>query len=88
MTSYPPGAGNNWHFDAPIFGPSIVGLSFGSSARLLLKRGNVIHRVLLSPRSAYVLSGPARYEWAHRIAPVGAQRYSVTFRNLGGSELP
>jgi len=87
VTSYPPGAGINWHRDAPIFGPSIVGVSFGSGARLLLKCGKVIHRVHLAPRSAYVLSGPARYEWMHRIAPVGEQRYSVTFRSLAGADI-
>ena len=82
VTSYPPGAGINWHHDAPVFGPTIVGVSFGSAARLLLKLGDVVHRVALAPRSAYVLGGAARSEWSHRVAPVASHRYSVTFRQL------
>jgi hypothetical protein len=35
-----------------------------------------------TPRSAYLLSGPARWEWEHSIPPVDALRYSITFRNL------
>jgi alkylated DNA repair dioxygenase AlkB len=34
------------------------------------------------PRSAYLLSGPARFEWEHSIPPVDALRYSITFRTL------
>jgi anaerobic selenocysteine-containing dehydrogenase len=34
------------------------------------------------PRSAYLLSGPARSEWEHSIPAVDALRYSITFRNL------
>jgi alkylated DNA repair dioxygenase AlkB len=36
----------------------------------------------LGPRSAYLLSGPARIEWEHSIPAVESLRYSVTFRNL------
>jgi hypothetical protein len=39
----------------------------------------------LEPRSAYLLSGPARREWEHSIPPVEALRYSLTFRNLRDS---
>jgi len=38
--------------------------------------------VTAEPRSAYLLSGPARAEWEHSIPPVEALRYSITFRNL------
>ena len=38
--------------------------------------------VLAKPRSAYLLSGPARYEWEHSIPPVKELRYSITFRTL------
>ena len=34
------------------------------------------------PRSAYLLSGPARSEWEHSIPAVDSLRYSITFRNL------
>jgi alkylated DNA repair dioxygenase AlkB len=42
------------------------------------KRANVT----AEPRSAYLLTGPARTEWEHSIPPVGELRYSITFRNL------
>jgi alkylated DNA repair dioxygenase AlkB len=38
--------------------------------------------VELAPRSAYVLSGPARWSWQHSIPGTKAQRWSVTFRTL------
>jgi alkylated DNA repair dioxygenase AlkB len=34
------------------------------------------------PRSAYHLTGPARFEWEHSILRVDALRYSITFRTL------
>jgi alkylated DNA repair protein (DNA oxidative demethylase) len=82
VTSYPAGAGINWHKDAPVFGPSIVGISVGSSARIHLRQESNVHRLILAPRSAYVLSGEARRAWLHRVSPVRGQRYSITFRSL------
>jgi alkylated DNA repair dioxygenase AlkB len=37
---------------------------------------------MAEPRSAYLLSGPARLEWEHSIPQMDALRYSITFRNL------
>jgi alkylated DNA repair dioxygenase AlkB len=34
------------------------------------------------PRSAYLLTGPARDEWEHSIPPMEELRYSITFRTL------
>ena len=85
VTRYPPKTGINWHKDAPVFGPSVVGVSFGSAARLHLKRGTDVRRIVLEPRSVYVLTGPARFEWLHRIAPVANERYSVTFRSIAAA---
>jgi alkylated DNA repair dioxygenase AlkB len=39
-----------------------------------------------APRSAYHLTGPARFEWEHSISRVDALRYSITFRTL--NDLP
>jgi alkylated DNA repair dioxygenase AlkB len=82
---YPPRAGIGWHRDRPVFGPEVVGVSLLSSSVLRLRprgttRGGV--RVTLSPRSAYVIAGPARSHWEHSVPPVGALRYSVTFRTV------
>ena len=38
--------------------------------------------VVAEPRSAYLLSGPARAEWEHSIPAVDQLRYSITFRNF------
>ncbi len=85
VTEYPPGAGIGWHRDAPPFGEVIVGVSLLGPCRFRMRRGNggraeVV--VELAPRSAYVLSGPARRHWQHQIPPVASLRYSVTFRTL------
>lgn len=85
VTEYGPGAGIGWHRDKAVFG-EVVGLSLLSPCVFRLRRRveEEWERVNLTatPRSAYLLSGPARTEWEHSIPPVDALRYSVTFRNL------
>jgi alkylated DNA repair dioxygenase AlkB len=86
VTEYGPGAGIGWHRDKAVFGKT-VGVSLLSPCVLRLRR-KVGERkwerasVVAEPRSAYLLSGPAREVWEHSIPPVDALRYSVTFRNL------
>ena len=83
---YPPGAGIGWHRDAPPFG-TVVGLSLGSAARFLLRRGGPggdERELLLAPGDAYVLARAARWGWQHRVPPVRAERYAVTFRTMRG----
>jgi alkylated DNA repair dioxygenase AlkB len=36
----------------------------------------------LEPRSAYLMSGSARWAWQHSIPAAKALRYSITFRTL------
>jgi alkylated DNA repair dioxygenase AlkB len=36
----------------------------------------------LVPRSAYHLTGEARHDWEHSVAPMDAPRWSITFRSL------
>ncbi|HLM57516.1 MAG TPA: alpha-ketoglutarate-dependent dioxygenase AlkB [Pyrinomonadaceae bacterium] len=86
VTEYGPGAGIGWHRDKAVFGET-VGLSLLSPCVLRLRRKTGERRweranVEAGPRSAYLLSGPARDVWEHSIPPVDALRYSVTFRNL------
>jgi alkylated DNA repair dioxygenase AlkB len=81
---YPPGAGIGWHRDAPAFG-IVVGVSFGGAARLRLREGGSGgdgHEVVLAAGDAYVLSGPARWEWQHHVPPVREERLAVTFRTV------
>jgi alkylated DNA repair dioxygenase AlkB len=72
-----------WHRDRPVFG-DVVGISLGASCRFRFrrKRGTSWERasLIMMPRSAYLLRGPARHEWQHSIPPVEALRYSITFR--------
>jgi alkylated DNA repair dioxygenase AlkB len=69
-----------------VFG-DVIGISLGAPCRFRLrrKRGAGWERasLILMPRSAYLLRGPARHEWQHSIPPVEALRYSVTFRSTG-----
>jgi alkylated DNA repair dioxygenase AlkB len=86
VTEYAPDAPIGWHKDRPFFG-DVMGLSLASSCSFRLRKalGNgKWWRVSLplEPRSAYLLSGPARWEWEHSIPPVETLRYSLTFRNL------
>ncbi len=86
VTRYPPGAGIGWHRDAPLFGPSVVGVSLLAPCSLRFqRRGRDVRRVFaleLAPRSAYVLSSAARWSWQHSIPSIKSLRYSVTFRTL------
>jgi alkylated DNA repair protein (DNA oxidative demethylase) len=82
VTEYPPGAGIGWHRDAPMFGPAVIGISLGAAARFRFRRASDSSELLLDPRSAYVLDGPARKDWQHSIPGAKAPRYSITFRTL------
>lgn len=90
VTRYPPGASIGWHRDAPMFGPVVIGLSFLSSCRFRFQRqaagGRETFAQTIEPRSAYLLSGPARFDWQHSIPATTALRYSVTLRTLAGGD--
>jgi len=85
LTEYSPGAPIGWHRDAHAFG-IVIGISLLSACRFRFRRGKVraweTADVPLPPRSAYVLTGPARTEWEHSIPPVKELRYSITYRTL------
>jgi alkylated DNA repair protein (DNA oxidative demethylase) len=82
---YPSGAGIGWHRDAAIF-DGIAGVSLLGPCRMRFQRGSGDERRLaeldLSPRSAYLMSGDARWEWQHSIPATRSLRYSITFRTL------
>jgi alkylated DNA repair dioxygenase AlkB len=86
VTEYSPGAGIGWHRDKLVFGET-VGVSLLSPCVLRLRRKTGEKKweranLTTEPRSAYLLSGPARDVWEHSIPPVDTLRYSITFRNL------
>lgn len=87
INKYEPGAPIGWHRDRPVFA-EVVGVSLLAPCTFRLRRrtpeGFERRSLILEPRSAYLLSGPARSEWEHSIPPVDHLRYSITFRNFRG----
>jgi alkylated DNA repair dioxygenase AlkB len=85
LIEYGPGAGIGWHRDRPAFG-DVIGISLLAPARLRFRRksggGWERRNVIVQPRSAYLLRGPARGEWEHSIPAMEELRYSITFRTL------
>jgi alkylated DNA repair dioxygenase AlkB len=86
VTEYGPGAGIGWHRDKAVFG-EVVGISLLSPCMFRMRRAVSQKKwervnLIAEPRSAYFLSGPARFEWEHSIPQMKELRYSITFRNL------
>ena len=85
INEYRPGAGIGWHRDKAQF-EEVVGVSLLAPCRLRFRRkaGRAWDRASLTaePRSAYLLSGPARTVWEHSIPALDRLRYSITLRTL------
>jgi alkylated DNA repair dioxygenase AlkB len=92
VSEYSPGSAIGWHKDKPAFA-EVVGISLLSPCPFRLRRALPTgkwrrHTLTAAPRSAYLLSGPARTQWEHSIPPVDALRYSITFRTLAEGTPP
>ena len=85
LARYDPGAGIGWHRDRDVF-EKVVGLSLNTPATLRFRQrtadGFRRYAQKVEPRSAYLLSGPSRWDWEHSIAPGEQLRFSITFRTL------
>jgi alkylated DNA repair dioxygenase AlkB len=85
LARYDPGAGIGWHKDRDVF-EEVVGVSLGSPATLRFRQRTAAGfrraNIDVAPRSAYLISGEARWEWEHRITPGEQLRFSITFRSL------
>ncbi len=72
VARYDPGAGIGWHKDRDVF-EQVVGVSLHTPAVLRFRQraDGGFRRIALdvAPRSAYLLSGEARWQWEHRIVP-------------------
>lgn len=91
VAEYRPGTPLGWHRDVPDF-EEVVGVSLHSDALMKFRpypasrtekpprRASAVLKLALQARSVYLLSGEARWEWQHSVAPTPALRYSVTFR--------
>jgi alkylated DNA repair dioxygenase AlkB len=88
INEYQPGAGIGWHRDKAQF-DEVVGVSLLTRCNLRFRRkaGESWDRVSLTvePRSAYLLSGPARMIWEHSIPALDRLRYSITLRTLAAN---
>lgn len=93
--TYPVGDGCPAHTDDPrCWTDFVVGLSLGSGATMEFRSGVAPPvRIYIPPRSVYVLTGPARWEFTHAVVAatvddVGGtliprgERVSLTFRNI------
>jgi alkylated DNA repair dioxygenase AlkB len=85
INEYRRGAGIGWHRDKAQF-DEVVGVSLLAPCSLRFRReaGDTWERasLTLEPRSAYLLSGPARTVWEHSIPALYRLRYSITLRTL------
>jgi alkylated DNA repair dioxygenase AlkB len=85
LARYDPGAGIGWHKDRDVF-EEVVGVSLGSPATLRFRQRTAAGfrraNIDVAPRSAYLISGEARWEWEHRITPGEQLRFSITVRSL------
>jgi len=86
ITEYSIGTQLGWHRDVPDF-EAIAGLSLRGRCRMRLRpyppeqgRRDLIVAIDLEPRSAYSITGVARWSWQHAISPTKELRYSITFR--------
>lgn len=72
---YPGGTGITPHVDLVgryadgVVGCSVVGGCVMTFAPTTTSKGQDRHHVYLPPRTIYVLSGPARWDWTHGIEP-------------------
>jgi alkylated DNA repair dioxygenase AlkB len=88
ISEYQPGVPLGWHRDVPDY-ESIVAISLLSACRIRFRRypwnpaqKGDIFAIEPQPRSAYALSGDARWKWQHSVPAVKTLRYSITLRTL------
>lgn len=87
VAEYRAGTPLGWHRDVPDF-EDVVGVSLLGEATMRLrpypppepKQKADVLKLLLEPRSIYLLRGAARWGWQHSVAATRTLRYSITFR--------
>ena len=88
VAEYRPGTPLGWHRDVPDF-EDVVGISLLNEAVLRFrpwphetgKKAEVV-KLVVAPRSIYLLGGASRWAWQHSVAPTKLLRYSITFRTF------
>jgi alkylated DNA repair dioxygenase AlkB len=92
VAEYREGTPLGWHRDVPDF-EDVVGVSLLGEAVMRFrpypprepKKAGVI-KLVVQPRSIYLLRGPTRWAWQHSVAPTRTLRYSITFRTARPEE--
>lgn len=86
VAEYTPGTPLGWHRDVPDF-EDIVGVSLLDAAELRFRpyphvvgKKADVRKLVVAPRSIYLLRGAARWGWQHHVPPAKALRYSITLR--------
>lgn len=95
INEYKPGQGIFAHIDhVKYFGDVIVCLNLGSAIGIDFTKDNKKKSIYVKPKSLYIMSGSARYEWRHGIAAsmydVGTKRgirWSLTYRTINNDVL-
>jgi alkylated DNA repair dioxygenase AlkB len=85
VNEYMPGQGIAPHVDyLSHYGNTVASLSLGSPVVMnFICKGKEKISVLLEPRSLFVLSGSARFDWKHGIAPRKTDHFSGTMITRG-----
>ena len=92
VTRYPAGGCLGIHIDSDVFGPEVAGVSLGREWPVCFTppgRSGPERPVRMPVLSAYVMRGPAREAWEHRVPPTyNGERISLTLRTLapGGAK--
>ena len=88
VSEYSVGTPLGWHRDAPCF-EMVAGISLAGVARMRWRpyppragTARATFALDLPQRSAYIMRGPARWDWQHAVSPTRMLRYSITFRTL------
>jgi alkylated DNA repair dioxygenase AlkB len=94
VAEYAPGTPLGWHRDVPDF-EDVVGISLLADAVMRFRpypheTGSkaATLKLVLPPRSIYLLRGPARWGWQHAVSPTKALRYSITLRTPSSVRRP
>jgi alkylated DNA repair dioxygenase AlkB len=95
INKYLPGQGINAHIDSTTFGPIIVCFTINSGCEIEFEHQRTRNKikVYVEPKSVYVLTGPSRYDWTHKMCPrmndilsgkkiPRGERISITFRTV------
>lgn len=86
VTEYAAGTPLGWHRDTPEF-EEVAGVSLAGECEMRWRRypprpGAAMLKLVVAPRSLYLMTGEARWNWQHSVAATRGLRFSITLRTL------